>query len=96
LFIRSLKIENFKSIENAEVGLKRVNVLIGEPGSEKSNVLEALGILPFIAHGGEFADYVRAEKPLDLFHLFAADREILVEASCEELRTITLRGELKT
>jgi energy-coupling factor transporter ATP-binding protein EcfA2 len=40
--IRKLTIENFKSIERLEVELGRVNVLIGENGSGKSNLLEAI------------------------------------------------------
>ena len=40
--IRSVHIENFKSIEQLDLELGRVNVLIGENGSGKSNVLEAI------------------------------------------------------
>jgi energy-coupling factor transporter ATP-binding protein EcfA2 len=40
--IRTVTIENFKSIEKLELELGRVNVFIGENGSGKSNVLEAI------------------------------------------------------
>lgn len=41
--IRSVQIENFKSIERMDLPLGRVNVLLGENGSGKSNILEAIG-----------------------------------------------------
>lgn len=47
--IRQIKIKNFKSIETLELELGRFNVFIGENGSGKTNVLEA------IAFGGAAA-----------------------------------------
>jgi recombinational DNA repair ATPase RecF len=41
----------FKSIEDVEFELGRVNVLIGANGSGKSNLLEALGVLSAAAAG---------------------------------------------
>jgi hypothetical protein len=46
--INSLRIENFKSIKNAEIDCKKINVFIGEPNSGKSNILEALGLISFV------------------------------------------------
>jgi hypothetical protein len=43
--IRHVHIENFKSIKELDLDLKRVNVIIGEPNSGKSNILEAFGLL---------------------------------------------------
>lgn len=42
--IRKIKIENFKSIKRLELELGRVNVFIGENGSGKSNILEAIAL----------------------------------------------------
>lgn len=42
--IKKVKIENFKSVQNLELELGRVNVLIGENGCGKTNVLEAIAI----------------------------------------------------
>ncbi|MFN3877022.1 MAG: AAA family ATPase [Brevundimonas sp.] len=42
--IRKFKIENYKSIKRLELNLGRVNVFIGENGSGKSNVLEAIAL----------------------------------------------------
>lgn len=41
--LHGVTIENFKSIEHMDLPLGRVNVLIGENGCGKSNILEAIG-----------------------------------------------------
>ena len=43
--ISEISIKNFKSIEDLSLPLGRVTVLIGENGSGKSNILEAIGFL---------------------------------------------------
>ena len=43
--LRTLVVQNFKSIVRAELRLGQVNVFIGPNGSGKSNLLEAIGIL---------------------------------------------------
>ena len=45
-----LEIRNFKSIEHLDIECRRVNVLIGEPNTGKSNILEALGLISFVGH----------------------------------------------
>lgn len=42
--IREIQIENFKSIKKMKLELGRVNVFIGENGSGKSNILEAIAL----------------------------------------------------
>ena len=42
--ISQIKIENYKSITSLEMDLGRVNVLIGENGSGKTNILEAVAV----------------------------------------------------
>ena len=42
--ISQIKIENYKSITSLEMNLGRVNVLIGENGSGKTNILEAVAV----------------------------------------------------
>jgi len=44
-WLNKVHIQNFKSIKDCEFNPKRINVLIGEPNSGKSNVLEALSLL---------------------------------------------------
>ena len=43
--IKKVLISNYKSIVKQEIDLGRVNIFIGENGSGKSNVLEAIGML---------------------------------------------------
>lgn len=43
--IDNIAIKNFKSIENLDLSLGRVNVLIGANGSGKSNILEAIAMV---------------------------------------------------
>ena len=40
--LRNLKISQFKSIEDLDLELGRMNVFIGENGAGKSNILEAI------------------------------------------------------
>lgn len=47
--IRSLHIKNFKSVHDCEIALGRINVFIGENGSGKTNILEALGYAAALA-----------------------------------------------
>lgn len=42
--IKSIKIEKYKSIKELEMPLGRINVLIGENGAGKSNILEAIAL----------------------------------------------------
>jgi predicted ATPase len=49
--ITKFKVENFKSIERADLELGTVNVFIGANGSGKSNLLEAFGVLAAAASG---------------------------------------------
>lgn len=49
--IREIEIENFKSIRDAKLRLGRFNVLIGENGSGKSNLLEAIAVAGAAAAG---------------------------------------------
>lgn len=49
--LNKFKVESFKSLENVEIELGRVNVFIGANGSGKSNLLEAIGVLGAAANG---------------------------------------------
>jgi predicted ATPase len=44
LVLKTIRIRNYKSIEDVSLDLGRVNVLIGENGAGKSNVLEAIAL----------------------------------------------------
>ncbi|HEY5895644.1 MAG TPA: AAA family ATPase [Chthoniobacterales bacterium] len=51
MIINKFTIQDFKSIESAELDLGSVNVFIGANGSGKSNLLEAIGVLAAAAFG---------------------------------------------
>jgi hypothetical protein len=63
--IRNLKIENFKSIKEANFNCKRVNIFIGKPNVGKSNILEALAMLSFAKQLNEI---VRFSRDYELFY----------------------------
>jgi plastocyanin len=67
--IRHVHIENFKSIKELDLDLKRVNVIIGEPNTGKSNILEAFGLLYWLQHHVNLNEFVRHEHINELFHL---------------------------
>ena len=68
--IKNLEIKNFKSIKQLKLDCKRINILIGEPNTGKSNILEGLGIF---SYGGYYAygalrNFVRFERTSNLFY----------------------------
>ena len=68
--IKNLEIKNFKSIKQLKLDCEKINILIGEPNTGKSNILEALGIFSF---GGYYAygalrNFVRFERASNLFY----------------------------
>ena len=65
--IENLRILNFKSIRDLNLKCSRINVFIGEPNTGKSNILEALGVLSFLGHGGNLKDFIRFETMPDIF-----------------------------
>jgi predicted ATPase len=72
--LKSLRIQNFKSIEDLSIELGRVTVLIGANGSGKSNILEAVA----------FAGAAAADK---LDHEFLASRGIRVPSDPSLMRS---------
>ena len=66
-----LEIKNFKSIEHLDIDCRRINVLIGEPNTGKSNILEALGLISYAGHSNEVSDFngfVRCDDVSNLFY----------------------------
>ena len=67
--IRRLSIRNFKSLKELEIDCKRINLLIGEPNTGKSNILELLGLLGwFNSQNVPLGEYVRFQSVQDLFY----------------------------
>ena len=66
-----LEIRNFKSVENVELSCRRVNILIGEPNTGKSNLLEALGLISNVGYFDPPTDlqtFVRCDEVSNLFY----------------------------
>ena len=76
--IESLRIRNFKSIKDIELKCSRINMLIGEPNTGKSNILEALGMLSFLGHGGRLNEFIRFETMPDIFFNKSLDDPIQI------------------
>lgn len=80
--IQNLHISNYKSIKQLDLNCSRINVLIGEPNSGKSNILEALDLsyLSWMMGANEgykkanneiidIKSFFRVNKAADMFHL---------------------------
>lgn len=89
--IKNLQINNYKSINQIDLNCSRINVLIGEPNSGKSNILEALDLsyLSWLIHSNNIAelsgfekvnikDFFRADKVDRLFHLGDTSKQISI------------------
>jgi predicted ATPase len=79
---RNLRLAGYKSIRQAEVGLDRVNVLIGANGSGKSNFLSFFKLLRQLATGGVQSAIGRAGGANALLH-FGAKRTTQMSAFLE-------------
>jgi predicted ATPase len=79
-WLNKVHIQNFKSIKDCEFNPKRINVLIGEPNSGKSNLLEGLSLLnPPIGVDGLLGAGIYREPRLDLlFNDFDLTKEISI------------------
>ena len=70
--INTLRIQNFKSIKDATINPRRVNLIIGQPNVGKSNILEAMSLLGgmfFDKEGGKFMEgQIRYEDLRNLFY----------------------------
>jgi len=66
--IKTVQIENFKSIKHLKLDCKRINIFIGEPSTGKSNILEVSGFISSLYHGQTPRGFVRFENMRDLFY----------------------------
>jgi len=66
--IKTLQIENFKSIKHLKLDCKRINIFIGEPNTGKSNILEVLGFISSLYHSQTPRRFVRFENMRDIFY----------------------------
>ena len=83
-----LEIKNFKSVEHIALNCRRVNVLIGEPNTGKSNILEALGLISYAGYFAGPADlqsFVRCDEVDNLFFDGDLSRTVEITLGREEL-----------
>src|SRR5271157_2689008 len=81
----TLEIQNFKSIRHVKLRSSRLNILIGEPNTGKSNILEAIGLLSHVCHG-PINGFVRFESMTDLYYDHVLDAPIDVECNGRDLK----------
>jgi len=80
--IKSLGIHNYKSILDHTIDLGRLNVFIGENGSGKTNILEAMAMAATVAGGQKLeaealhSRGVRVAKPSVTFSSFLGQKQI--------------------
>ncbi len=69
--ITQLTVERFKSVRQLNMDCRRVNLLIGEPNTGKSNVLEALGLVSWCGTANpnrKLKEFVRFQLLQNLFY----------------------------
>jgi AAA15 family ATPase/GTPase len=83
--IQQLSISNFKSIKHLEMPCKKLNIIIGEPNSGKSNIIEALCLQSQNAVGQELSKQMFRYKSIgDLFYDFNINQPIVVKTDAKE------------
>ncbi len=85
-----LEIKNFKSVEHVALDCRRVNILIGEPNTGKSNILEALGLISFAGYFNAPTDlqaFVRCDEVSNLFYDGDLSRTIEITLHADDLRS---------
>lgn len=89
--IKTLTIRNFKSIRSLELECRRINIFIGEPNTGKSNILETIGFLSYLGHGGSLREFIRFEILPNIFFNMALENEIEIKFA-EKSITIAFRS----
>ena len=96
--LKRLRLRNFKSVKELDLPLSRVNVLIGEPDTGKSNILEVLGVLSWCGQLGSVApitslkEFVRFQSLANIFTDNCVRRpvEIAIEEPGRDWQCLTI------
>ena len=94
--IRNLQISNFKSLKDLALECARINIIIGEPNTGKSNILESLAFLSaayYMRFGSDLGKFVRHEKTADLFYDSDIQNSIKIKAAIgtDDADTLTVK-----
>lgn len=83
--IENLHIEHFKSIKELDLDCSKVNLFIGEPNTGKSNILEALGLISWVAHShnNNIQDFIRLRYIQNIFYDNDVGKDVVVHAKDE-------------
>jgi len=89
--IEQISIKNYKSVKSLEMKLGRINVLIGENGCGKTNILEAVGLVSAAAEGKLDNEFlinrgIRVSKPVFMrsaFEASSAGKPIAISISAD-------------
>jgi AAA15 family ATPase/GTPase len=100
--IKTLSIQNFKSIKNIQIdNFSRINLFIGKPNVGKSNLLEALSLfsIPYYKQNTnkKISNFIRLENEAELFFDGNIENEISIEtniANCSIKYTKVLKADL--
>ena len=57
--LKSIKIQNFKSLKHVEISLRNLNVLVGSNGAGKSNILDVFRFLGDVTSAGVINPFIR-------------------------------------
>ena len=81
--IGDLHMEHFKSIRELDLDCSKVNLFTGEPNTGKSNILEALGLISWVAHSNHYdiQDFIRLRYMQNLFYDNDVGRDIIINTS---------------
>ncbi|MHA1267052.1 MAG: AAA family ATPase [Candidatus Helarchaeota archaeon] len=85
--IKKLEIENFKSIKDLSIEVKKINIFIGAPNTGKSNILEAFGLFSFPIYGS-IENFIRFENLSHLFFNNNIGNDIHVKIKMDSIRFI--------
>ena len=91
-----LEIQGFKSIDHLELRPNRFNILIGEPGAGKTNILEALALWSYVQNSDEneahTQEFVRMTQTADLFYQEGPGAKFTVRLNDSQI-TVGPRGD---
>jgi AAA15 family ATPase/GTPase len=84
--IENVVILNYKSAREVQLSCRRLNILIGEPNTGKSNILEALGLFTLFNTECKIQDLARFQTMHNLFYDNAIDSPIHIRTNKHRIK----------